>query len=136
VEAEAISATPARGAGETLLLVENNETVRLPVAELLSELGYETIEAGSAHAAIPVLESQRRLDLLIADIGLPGGTNGRQLAEIARKRRDTLPILMITGYAGAAAGSRMLGPGMDLIAKPFQIDDLAAKIRGMVKGAR
>ncbi len=124
-----------RGAGETVLLVEDDETVRLLVAELLSELGYEAIEASSAQAAIPVLESGRRIDLLITDIGLPGGTNGRQLAEIARKRREMLPILMITGYAGSSAGSSMLGPGMDLIAKPFQLDELAAKIRSMVKGA-
>jgi PAS domain S-box-containing protein len=135
--ADAASEAPRteRGSGETVLLVEDDETVRLLVTELLGELGYQTIEAGTAQAAIPVLESQRRIDLLITDIGLPGGTNGRQLAEIARKRREMLPILMITGYAGSSAGSSMLGPGMDLIAKPFQLDELAAKIRDMVKGA-
>jgi PAS domain S-box-containing protein len=135
-ESDSNATTTERGAGETVLLVEDDETVRLLVTELLSELGYETIEAGNAQAAIPVLESPRRIDLLITDIGLPGGTNGRQLAEIARRRRDTMPILMITGYAGATAGSSMLGPGMDLIAKPFQLDALAAKIKSMVKGAR
>jgi len=126
------SEAPA-GAGETLLLVEDDSSVRMQVMDFLTELGYAVIEAQDGASALPVLRSQRPIDLLVTDVGLPGGMNGRQLAEMARQLRPGLKTLFITGYAeGAASRARFLDPGMDLIAKPFTFDALAAKIRRMI----
>ena len=119
--------------GETVLVVDDEPTVRMLVGDTLSELGYRSIEAGDPASALKVLESDARIDLLITDVGLPGGMNGRQLADAARKRRDDLKVLFITGYAenAAIAGGR-LEPGMHVISKPFAMDKLAARIRSVI----
>lgn len=120
------------GAGETVLIVEDDPSVRLIVAEVLEELGYGAIEAVDGTAAIPVLQSSQRIDLLITDVGLPG-LNGRQLAEIARQARPNLKVLFITGYAQkAAVRSGFLDPGMEMMTKPFALDALATKIRDIL----
>ena len=125
--------TPA-GAGETLLVVEDDGSVRAQVMDFLTELGYAAIEAQDGASALPVLRGRQRIDLLVTDVGLPGGMNGRQLAEMARQLRPGLKTLFITGYAeGAASRARFLEPGMDLIAKPFTLDALGAKIRRMIE---
>ena len=117
------------GAGETVLVVEDDPSVRLIVTEVLTEIGYWVIEAIDATSAIPILESGRRIDLLVTDVGLPG-LNGRQLAEIARQTRADLKVLFVTGYAqNAAVRAGFLDEGMDMITKPFAVDALAKKIR-------
>ncbi|MBB5710669.1 PAS domain-containing protein [Sphingomonas xinjiangensis] len=126
--------TPAaiEGSGQAVLLVEDDESVRLLVRAVLEELRYNIVEARDAAEALPVLSSERHLDLLISDVGLPG-MNGRQLAELAREHRPDLPILFVTGYAeNAAIRSGFLGTNMSMITKPFAIDALAAKIAGMI----
>jgi CheY-like chemotaxis protein len=138
VGAETLAASDAgeapAGAGETLLVVEDDSSVRMQVMDYLTELGYAAIEARDGASALPVPRSQRRIDLLVTDVGLPGGMNGRQLAEIARQLRPGLKTLFITAYAeGAASRTRFLDPGMELIAKPFPLDTLAAKIRWMIE---
>jgi len=121
------------GAGETVMVVEDDASVRMIVVEVLSELGYGAIEAGDAQEAIPVLESAVRIDLLVTDVGLPG-LNGRQLAEVARKARPDLKILFITGYAeNAAVRGGFLDPGMDMMTKPFAVDALATRIRQLLE---
>jgi len=121
-----------RGAGETVLVVEDDPAVRMLVMEVLQELGYRGLEAAEGHAALEIIESEQRLDLLVTDVGLPG-LNGRQLAEIARQRRPGLGVLFVTGYAETAASrAGFLEPGMDMIAKPFAVDALAARIREML----
>ncbi|MBN9320127.1 MAG: PAS domain S-box protein [Caulobacterales bacterium] len=122
-----------RGDGETVLLVEDDAQVRLLVMEVLSELGYQTLEAHDGDAALPILRSSAKIDLMVSDVGLPG-VNGRQLAEIARETRPDLKVLFVTGYAeNAAQRSEFLGEGMEMITKPFALDDLARKIREMVE---
>ena len=122
-------------AGETVLVVEDEAQVRMIVAEVMDELGYAALEATDAESAMQALDGASRLDLLITDIGLPG-TNGRQLAEMARARRPGLKVLFITGYAALASiGADTLGPGMDIMSKPFSIDALAAKVRNMLEGS-
>ncbi|GFM55879.1 hybrid sensor histidine kinase/response regulator [Pseudomonas cichorii] len=119
--------------GETVLIVEDDPAVRALVCAVLSELGYAYIEAGDARGAVPVLESDQRIDLLISDVGLPG-MNGRQLAEIARQLRPELKVLFITGYAEhAAARSGFLDTGMQMITKPFAFDHLTSKVREMIE---
>ena len=133
--AEAPSATVAiEGHGQSVLLVEDDPSVRILVREVLEELRYTTIEAGDAASAIPILASGQKIDLMVSDVGLPG-MNGRQLAEIARQHRPHLPILFVTGYAeNAAIRAGFLGTNMDMITKPFSIGALSAKISEMVPG--
>jgi hypothetical protein len=89
-------------------------------------------EAAEPNAALKQLRDAGPFDLMITDVGLPG-MNGRQLAEIARERFADLPILFVTGYAeNATVRAGFLGTKMDMIAKPFQIEDLSTKIKGML----
>jgi len=118
--------------GETVVVVEDDPAVRMLVLDLLRELGYQAFEAEDAKTALPLLESDLRVDLLVTDVGLPG-MNGRQLAEIARQHRPGLKILFMTGYAQKAAERQgFLEDGMDMVAKPFAIELLANKIRTMI----
>jgi len=133
---EARAAAPAReaatGAGETVLLIEDDSAVRLIISDVLRELGYACIEASDGQAALPMLTSNTPLDLLITDVGLPG-MNGRQIAEIARKHRPHLKVLFVTGYAEHATGQApFLEKGMEMVTKPFALDALALKIREMI----
>ena len=122
-----------RGAGEVILVVEDDDSVRFTVTMLLRELGYSYIEASDASIAIPHLQSPQRIDLLVTDIGLPN-LNGRQLAEIARQHRPDLKVLFISGYAEkAAVRPGTLDAGMKMLAKPFTVEVLAAKIREMLE---
>jgi PAS domain S-box-containing protein len=122
----------AEGSGQTVLLVEDDASVRLLVREVLEELSYAAIEAEEPNAAIAILRSDRHIDLMVSDVGLPG-MNGRQLAEVARQHRPDLPILFVTGYAeNAAIRADFLGTNMGMITKPFAIHDLSAKIREML----
>lgn len=116
------------GSGQTVLVVEDDASVRLLVREILGDLGYKTVEAADPQSAIQVLRTTRTIDLMISDVGLPG-MNGRQLAEIARQHRSTLPILFVTGYAeNAAIRSRFVGTNMSMVMKPFTFEVLAAKV--------
>ncbi|MGN8275801.1 response regulator [Pseudomonas sp. SMN5] len=119
--------------GETVLIVEDDPAVRVLVSSVLSELGYAFVEAADADSAVPILQSEQRIDLMISDVGLPG-MNGRQLAEIGRQIRPDLRVLFITGYAEhAAVRGGFLDPGMQLITKPFTFDLLTAKVREMIE---
>ena len=122
----------AKGAGESVLVVEDDSAVRLIISDVLRELGYSCIEAGDGQAALPILTSNTPIDLLITDVGLPG-LNGRQVAEIARQHRPNLKVLFVTGYAEHATGQApFLAPGMAMVTKPFALDALALKIRDMI----
>jgi len=134
-QSEATSSDNAHpGAGETVLVIEDDPSVRLLVLQVLEELGYRTIETESGRDAAPILQSSRPIDLMISDVGLPG-LNGRQLAEIARETRPNLPILFMTGYAEQAADqAAFLEPGMEIITKPFAIDQLAKRIDAILRG--
>jgi len=124
---------PFANDGETVLIVEDDPAVRVLVSAVLKELGYAFVEAGDATTAVPIIESEQRIDLLISDVGLPG-MNGRQLAEIGRQIRPDLKVLFITGYAEhAAVRGGFLDPGMQLITKPFTFDLLTAKVREMIR---
>jgi CheY-like chemotaxis protein len=124
----------------TVLLVEDEEIIREVTAEALRDLGYQVIEAEDGPHGLAAL--QRALQatgagavrLLVTDVGLPGGMNGRQLADAARKLMPGLPILLITGYAGdAISGEGRLGPDMDILLKPFVLDVLADKVKTMTE---
>ncbi|MFK8252805.1 PAS domain S-box protein [Ancylobacter terrae] len=125
---------PGSDAGEVVLVVEDEAVVRGLIVEVLGELGYRAIEAGDGPKGLEILQSNRRIDLLITDIGLPG-LNGRQVADGARVTRPDLKVLFMTGYAeNAALASGFLEPGMAMITKPFAMDVLANRIREIIGG--
>jgi CheY-like chemotaxis protein len=105
------------------------------VAEVLTDLGYTAIEAVDGAAGLKIINSDLRIDLLVTDVGLPGGMNGRQVADAARSVRPKLKVLFITGYAENAVLSHgHLDPGMHVLTKPFGMDALATRIRGLIEG--
>ena len=131
-----VGATPVAegGHGETVLVIDDEETVRMLVAEVLGDAGYNVIEAPDGPSGLAILSSDRRIDLLVSDVGLPGGMNGRQVADAARVSRPELKVLFITGYAeNAAVGNGLLEPGMEVLTKPFVMGDLAAKVHDMIE---
>ena len=103
---------------------------------MLEELGYNVVLASDARPAIPILQSDRQIDLMVSDVVLPH-INGRKLAEIARAARPDLKILFVTGYAEHATfRGEFLEPGMDMLTKPFALDALGAKVRAMLPSSR
>ena len=88
-------------------------------------------------AGLKVLQSDVRIDLLVTDVGLPGGMNGRQMADAGRVSRPDLQVLFITGYAeNAAGGNGQLAPGMAVLTKPFPMEAMAARIRSMIEASK
>jgi CheY-like chemotaxis protein len=120
-------------AGETVLVVDDEPTVRMLVTDVLGDLGYTAIEAVDGRGGLKVLQSDVRIDLLVTDIGLPGGLNGRQMVDAARVNRPDLRVLFITGFAeNALLNNGQLEPGMSVFTKPFAVDTLAARIRELI----
>jgi CheY-like chemotaxis protein len=134
-EARALqAAVPRAEAGETVLIVDDEPTLRMLVTELLEELGYAATQAADGASALEVLRSATRVDLLVTDIGLPGGMNGRQLVDAARQIRPGLKALFITGYAKPASlGNGGLEPGMHVLPKPFTMEALGCRIKSIIK---
>ncbi len=119
--------------GQTVLVVDDEPTVRMLVTEVLEDLGYTVIEATDGAAGLKVLQSNARIDLLVTDVGLPGGMNGRQVADAARVTRPDLKVLFITGYAENAVVSHgHLDPGMHVLTKPFAMEALARRIKDLI----
>jgi signal transduction histidine kinase/TusA-related sulfurtransferase len=122
------------GSGETVLVIDDEPTVRMLIVEVLEEAGYAAIEAEDGPSGLKVLSTDARIDLLITDVGLPGGMNGRQVADAARQHRPDLKVLFITGFAeNAAVGNGYLEPGMEVLTKPFVMAELADKITEMIE---
>ncbi|CCD92842.1 putative sensor histidine kinase with two PAS and a response regulator receiver domains [Bradyrhizobium sp. ORS 375] len=126
--------TTSARTGQTILVVDDEPTVRMLVMEVLDERGYAVIEAKDGPSGLAALQSNARIDLLITDVGLPGGMNGRQLADAARATRPDLKVLFITGYAeNAILGHGQLAPGMQVLTKPFDVEALAGRVTEMVE---
>ncbi|MCQ8241861.1 PAS domain-containing protein [Rhizosaccharibacter radicis] len=132
---EALLVAPAgMSGGERVLVVDDEAAVRMLVCEVLDELGYRTIEAADGASGLALLQADERIDLLITDVGLPGGMNGRQMADAARVARPHLRVLFITGYAeGAVLADGHLDPGTEVLTKPFSLDALTSRVRSMVE---
>jgi PAS domain S-box-containing protein len=127
------TAAPLAGSGETVLVVDDEPTVRMLVTEVLEDLGYAALEAADGPAGLRLLQSDARIDLLVTDVGLPGGMNGRQMADAARMSRPDLKVLFITGFAeNAVIGNGQLEPGMHVMTKPFALEALANRIRELI----
>jgi PAS domain S-box-containing protein len=126
-------ASSIRGDGEAVLVIEDEDTIRELILEVLLEAGYQVIVARDGPEGMRSLQSKIPVDLLVTDVGLPGGMNGRQVADAARLARPGLKVLFITGYAeNAAVGNGHLDVGMEIITKPFEVAALTKKIRDML----
>jgi len=120
------------GAGEHVLVVEDDETIRRLLVDLLTEAGYHVRQAADGLSGLAALQSAARVDLLVTDVGLPG-LNGRQMADAARDKRPQLNVLFMTGYAEVATvTSGLLGERMQMIVKPFTVEAVVTKIQKML----
>ena len=135
---ESASATveaPRAAQGEAMLVVDDDPVMRMLVAEVLADLGYQAFEAADGPSALKLLQSGARIDLLITDLGLPGGMSGRQLADAARALRPALKVLFITGYPeNAVVGNGHLDPGMHVVTKPVGMEALANRVKAIIAG--
>jgi signal transduction histidine kinase/CheY-like chemotaxis protein len=119
--------------GQSILIVDDMVEVRMVIGRALARLGYATIEASDGAAGLKVLQHSSRVDLLITDMAMPGGMNGRQLAHAARLLRPELQVLFITGYAESlAVTAGQPDPNMHMLAKPFSLKALATAVRALV----
>ncbi len=115
--------------GETVLLIDDEPAIRMLVSDTLKEAGYAVLEAPDGQSGLNLLRSAGKIDLLVTDVGLPGGFGGRQVADAARSLQPGLKVIFITGYAeNAVIDSVRHEAGMRVITKPFAIDDLVRKI--------
>lgn len=137
----AIAPTPeaaaphAAGGGEIILVVEDDTNVRKLVVRQLTDLGYQVLEAAHGKAALEIIDSGKPIDLLFTDVVMPGGMNGRQLAEAAHERRPGLKALFTSGYtADTVLRHGTLDAGTKLLSKPYRKRDLALKIREALEG--
>ena len=134
IETESEAAADPSGDGEVVLVIDDEPTIRMLIVEVLEQAGYQAIEAIDGPSGLRTLQAPGRIDLLITDVGLPGGMNGRQIADVARVVRPGLKVLFVTGYAeNAAVGNGLLEPGMAVVTKPFGIDELSRKIQDMIE---
>jgi signal transduction histidine kinase/CheY-like chemotaxis protein len=123
-----------RSHGETVLVIDDEEPIRMLISDVLEEAGYRVLEAEDGPSGLKVLKSDTRIDLLITDVGLPGGFNGRQVADAARETRPGLKVLFVTGYAeNAVFGNGHLDVGMQIIAKPFPLATLSLRVREIIE---
>jgi CheY-like chemotaxis protein len=130
--AGAAGTAPQTGHGRIVLVVDDEAAIRMLVREVLEDIGYVTIEAHDGASGLKILESGARVDILVTDVGLPGGMNGRQMADFARRARPALPVLFITGYAETSViGNGDLAPGMQVLTKPFVMETLADRLRAL-----
>lgn len=130
------SEAPRAQADKTVLIIDDEPTVRMLVVDALSERGYACLEAPDGAAGLKVLQSGRQVDLLVTDVGLPGGLNGRQVADGARVILPGLKVLFITGYAeNAVLNHGHIEYGMEVLTKPFAIGDLTGRVDRMLREA-
>jgi CheY-like chemotaxis protein len=125
----------------TVLLVEDEADIRNLAAQMLRDRQHVVIEARDGSSACTALRQQLMtgdaIDILVADIGLPGGMNGRQLANAVREHLPDLPVLLITGYAGQALGpGTEVSQGISLLSKPFSFESLAARVETLIESRR
>ena len=118
---------------ETVLVVDDEPSVRLLIVDILQDMGYKVLEASDSASGLALLQSDVQVDLLISDVGLPGGMNGRQMAEVGRANRPTMRVLFLTGSAQTAVfGSGQLDEGVEVMTKPFNIDALSDRVDKML----
>lgn len=128
-----MTATPRSAEHETILVVDDEPLVRMVAVEILEELGYHVLEAGDGPTALKIMNSGQPIDLLVTDVGLPGGMNGRQLADAVRAEKPDFKVLFVTGYAeNAVLNHGHLEHGMHVMTKPFLSDAFARRVKELL----
>jgi len=121
--------------GRSVLLVEDETSIRALVRDVLSTHGHHVTEAANGSEALSLLATDHPFDLLVTDVGLTGTLNGRQVADAGRQSRPSMPVLFITGYAACAAvGGEHLEPGMEILTKPFAAAELERRVDRLLAG--
>ena len=131
----AIAVEEAPQAGDNRVLVIDDEPlIRMLMVEYLEDLGLTCAEASDGPSGLAILEKSDDIDLLVTDVGLPNGLNGRQVADRARELRPGIKVLFVTGYAeNAALNHGHIGPGTRVLTKPFTVSDFNARVRGLLE---
>jgi CheY-like chemotaxis protein len=120
----------------TVVVVDDEPTVRTMLIDMLQQFGHDPLAAADGPDGLKILESTAHVDLLITDIGMPGGMNGSELANAARRLRPDLKVLLITGYAEQSViGKEALPSGMRILLKPFAMDIFATTVQSMTEDA-
>lgn len=120
--------------GETVLVIDDEALIRMLLIDALEDVGYRTMEAGDGPEGLKILRSDARIDLLITDVGLPNGMNGRQVADAARELRPGLKVMFVTGYAeNAVLGPDHLDPRMQVVTKPFDMGALTKRVQDFIQ---
>ena len=133
----AVPEAPHSARRETILVIEDDDAVRSLSVDILAELGYDVLEAADGPSAVKLIEANPQIDLLFTDVVLPGGMNGAQVAAIATAQRPELKVLFTTGYSrNAIVHQGRLDAGVQLLTKPFTFDELARKVREVLKVAK
>ena len=128
-----VSGASSAGNGEAVLVIDDEPLVRMLVVDVLAEAGYAVLEADDGPSGLRHLQSSARIDLLVTDVGLPGGLNGRQVADAARELRPDLKVLFITGYVeNAVLNHGHLVPGMSVVTKPFAVEELGRRVSAIL----
>lgn len=134
-EAVALFTAPEQqGVGETILVVEDEPSIREMMAEVLVDLGYVVLHAKDGGQAIKILQTNRSVALVVTDVGLPGGISGRHVADVARSLKPQQRVLFITGYAASSAiGSEQLPDGVQLMTKPFELRAFGQRVQSLLR---
>ena len=121
----------------TVLVVEDDADARATLAAMVTELGYRVVEAENGASALPILQQERPVDILLSDVIMPGGMNGLDLAKAARKRRPDIRVLFVSGYDRMViAQATRYDDSLKLLNKPFSLTDLARELSALLPNER
>ncbi len=129
---DSVSLTPIAGGSETVLVVEDDETVRAAACDMLAEMGYTILQANNPDSALAVLRSGAPIDLLFTDVVMPGNISTRDMARAAKEIYPHMQVLFTSGYtSNSIVHDGRLDEGVSLLSKPYTKDELARKIRSV-----
>jgi len=122
---------------QTVLVVEDDDDARATLAAMVTELGYRVVEAENGASALPILEQERPVNILLSDVIMPGGMSGVDLAKAARKRRPDIRVLFVSGYDRMViAQATRYDDSLKLLNKPFSLTDLARELQALLPNER
>ncbi len=122
---------------QTVLVVEDDDDARSTLAAMVTELGYRVVEAENGASALPILEQERPVNILLSDVIRPGGMSGVDLAKAARKRRPDIRVLFVSGYDRMViAQATRYDDSLKLLNKPFSLTDLARELQALLPNER
>ncbi len=136
VEENAIQAEPIPGGSERILIVDDNEDLLEVTSAMLTTFGYEVACASNGAEAIKILERGEEFELLFSDIVMPNGMSGVELAREAKRRNNSIKVLLTSGFAGSILEQHRAVIEFPIIDKPFRLPDLARRVRSILRDPR